>query len=48
MTPFAWIIVIAAIVVLALAWWFIFRGAMKCSNNGNEFSRDDITGGPTQ
>jgi len=38
----SWVILLGMVAVLiaALAWWLIFRGAMKTPNNGNEFSRD--------
>jgi len=39
------IFAIVVLLIVCLGWWFIFRGAMKYPNHGNEFSSDhDPTG----
>lgn len=40
-----WLLFVLLLVVIGLAWWRVFRGALTDPNNGNEFSRDDIIGG---
>jgi len=34
------IIVVSIVLFFALAWWIVFRIAMRHPNNGNEFSVD--------
>ncbi len=41
----AWVITGLVAAALGVVWWFIFRGAMRHPNNGNEFSEDSIPGG---
>jgi hypothetical protein len=41
------LITAAILLGLIVAWWLIFRIALKYPNNDNEFSRDDHGGGGT-
>jgi type IV secretory pathway TrbL component len=38
--PWILAVCVAAVAFVAGLWWYIFRGAMKYPNNGNEFSVD--------